>query len=199
MLALCSQEEPSGAAAARRALERLVMAEPQVERRIAAILAADMVGFSRLMAQDEEATLAALNACRAVIEKLVPPSRPRVRQRRRQRGRGVRKRRRGGPGGARDPGGDRRDQRRAAAPEMGPVSDRRQPRRRHGRPGQPARRRRQRRRPPRSPGRARRPLDLGQRLRSGRGQVRPGVRVHRPADPAQLRALDPRLPLAPGQ
>jgi class 3 adenylate cyclase len=78
MLALCSQEEPSGAAAARRALERLVMAEPQVERRIAAILAADMVGFSRLMAQDEEATLAALNACRAVIEKLVARHRGRV-------------------------------------------------------------------------------------------------------------------------
>ncbi len=47
------------------------MSEPQVERRIAAILAADMVGFSRLMEQDEEATLATLNACRALIDELV--------------------------------------------------------------------------------------------------------------------------------
>ncbi len=54
------------------------MTEPQVERRIAAILAADMVGFSRLMARDEEATLAALNACRALIEKLVARHRGRV-------------------------------------------------------------------------------------------------------------------------
>jgi adenylate cyclase len=54
------------------------MTEPQVERRIAAILAADMVGFSRLMARDEEATLAALNACRALIEKLVAWHRGRV-------------------------------------------------------------------------------------------------------------------------
>ncbi len=54
------------------------MTEPQVERRIAAILAADMVGFSRLMARDEEATLAALNACRALIEKLVARYRGRV-------------------------------------------------------------------------------------------------------------------------
>jgi adenylate cyclase len=59
-------------------VDQLVMAEPQVERRIAAILAADMVGFSRLMARDEEATLAALNACRAVIEELVARHRGRV-------------------------------------------------------------------------------------------------------------------------
>jgi adenylate cyclase len=79
MLALCSQEELNdAAAAARRALDRLVMTEPQVERRIAAILAADMVGFSRLMARDEEATLAALNACRTLIEKVVAHHRGRV-------------------------------------------------------------------------------------------------------------------------
>jgi len=40
------------------------MAEARVERRLAAILAADVVGYSRLMGKDEEGTLAALKACR---------------------------------------------------------------------------------------------------------------------------------------
>jgi adenylate cyclase len=40
------------------------MAEARVERRLAAILAADVAGYSRLMGTDEEATLAALKACR---------------------------------------------------------------------------------------------------------------------------------------
>jgi adenylate cyclase len=40
------------------------MAEARVERRLAAILAADVDGYSRLMGVDEEGTLAALKACR---------------------------------------------------------------------------------------------------------------------------------------
>ena len=36
------------------------MAKARVERRLAAILAADVVGYSRLMGVDEEGTLAAL-------------------------------------------------------------------------------------------------------------------------------------------
>jgi adenylate cyclase len=36
----------------------------RVERELAAILAADVAGYSRLMGQDEEGTLAALKACR---------------------------------------------------------------------------------------------------------------------------------------
>src|SRR5271167_3811880 len=40
------------------------MAEARIERRLAAILAADVAGYSRLMAVDEEGTLAALKACR---------------------------------------------------------------------------------------------------------------------------------------
>src|ERR1022692_1332128 len=40
------------------------MAEVRVERRLAAILAADVAGYSRLMGVDEEGTLAALKACR---------------------------------------------------------------------------------------------------------------------------------------
>jgi adenylate cyclase len=40
------------------------MAEAHVERRLAAVLAADVAGYSRLMGVDEEGTLAALKACR---------------------------------------------------------------------------------------------------------------------------------------
>ncbi len=49
-----------------------------MERRLAAILAADVVGYSRLMEADEEATLATLNAYREVIDKLVADHRGRV-------------------------------------------------------------------------------------------------------------------------
>src|SRR5271154_7593886 len=40
------------------------MTEKRVERRLAAILAADVAGYSRLMGEDEEGTLAALKAIR---------------------------------------------------------------------------------------------------------------------------------------
>src|SRR5260221_14564862 len=40
------------------------MSEERVERRLAAILAADVAGYSRLMGDDEEGTLAALKAIR---------------------------------------------------------------------------------------------------------------------------------------
>ena len=40
------------------------MSERRVERRLAAILAADVAGYSRLMGEDEEGTLAALRAIR---------------------------------------------------------------------------------------------------------------------------------------
>lgn len=49
-----------------------------MERRLAVILAADVVGYSRLMAGDEEATLATLNAYRAAIDDLVAVHRGRV-------------------------------------------------------------------------------------------------------------------------
>jgi len=48
------------------------MAEGRVKRRLAAVLAADVVGYSRLMEQDEAGTLATLKARRrAVVEPLV--------------------------------------------------------------------------------------------------------------------------------
>ena len=43
------------------------MAEARVERRLAAIVAADVAGYSRLMGADEVGTLAALKALRREI------------------------------------------------------------------------------------------------------------------------------------
>jgi adenylate cyclase len=40
------------------------MAKARIERRLAAILAADIAGYSRLMGLDEEGTLAAVKTCR---------------------------------------------------------------------------------------------------------------------------------------
>src|SRR5215510_8081703 len=55
------------------------MAEERVQRRRAAILAADVVGYSRLMEQDEAGTLAALADCRkAILEPLLTKYRGRV-------------------------------------------------------------------------------------------------------------------------
>jgi adenylate cyclase len=49
----------------------LNMENAGVIRKLAVILAADVVGYSRLMAADEESTLATLNACRQVIEDVI--------------------------------------------------------------------------------------------------------------------------------
>ena len=55
------------------------MAEERVQRRLAAILAADVVGYSRLMGEDEEGTLAALTAHLAqLIEPCITEHRGRV-------------------------------------------------------------------------------------------------------------------------
>src|SRR5882724_2273845 len=47
------------------------MAVDRVQRRMAAILAADVVGYSRLMGKDEEGTLATLKTYRAIIDGLI--------------------------------------------------------------------------------------------------------------------------------
>ena len=44
--------------------------ESLINRRLAAILAADIAGYSRLMAQDEIGTLTRLKACRAIVDRL---------------------------------------------------------------------------------------------------------------------------------
>ncbi len=49
-----------------------------MERRLAAILAADVVGYSRLMGVNEEATLQRLNACRSIIDRLINEHQGRV-------------------------------------------------------------------------------------------------------------------------
>src|SRR5436309_7861458 len=55
------------------------MAEGRVERRLAAILAADVAGYSRLMGADEEGTLAALKAYRReLIEPKIAEHRGRI-------------------------------------------------------------------------------------------------------------------------
>ncbi len=46
------------------------MAEERVQRRLAAILVADVVGYSRLVGMDEEGTIARLKALR---EELIDP------------------------------------------------------------------------------------------------------------------------------
>ena len=51
----------------KRNLDLATMDGKQVQRRLAAILAADVVGYSRLMGQDEGATLARLKALRREI------------------------------------------------------------------------------------------------------------------------------------
>src|ERR1700693_2297911 len=50
----------------------------RVARRLTTILAADIAEYSRLMRADEDATMRALGACRAVIDRLVAEHRGRI-------------------------------------------------------------------------------------------------------------------------
>jgi class 3 adenylate cyclase len=56
------------------------MAEPAqpIERRLAAIFAADVAGYSRLMEQDEVGTLRTLTAHRDVMDRLIAQHRGRI-------------------------------------------------------------------------------------------------------------------------
>jgi len=49
-----------------------------VKRKLAAIFAANIAGYSRLMARDEVDTLARLKACRAIIDRLIEAHRGRI-------------------------------------------------------------------------------------------------------------------------
>jgi len=49
-----------------------------VERKLAAIFAADIAGYNRSMARDEVGTLARLKACRAIIDGLIASHRGRI-------------------------------------------------------------------------------------------------------------------------
>src|SRR5262245_58667123 len=67
-----SSENPIESLALRSLKAVAHMAEERVQRRLAAILAADVVGYSRLMEREEAATLAGLKARRKeVLEPLV--------------------------------------------------------------------------------------------------------------------------------
>ncbi len=52
--------------------------DPTVDRRLAAILSADVVGYSRLMAEDEAATVRTLTDYREVVATLIRQHRGRV-------------------------------------------------------------------------------------------------------------------------
>ena len=54
------------------------MAVDPVERKLAAIFAADIAGYSRLMARDEVGTLARLKVCRAIIDEVIALHRGRI-------------------------------------------------------------------------------------------------------------------------
>src|SRR5207248_2753455 len=49
-----------------------------VERKLAAIFAADIAGYSRLMARDEIGTLARLKGCRGIVDGLIAAHRGRI-------------------------------------------------------------------------------------------------------------------------
>ncbi len=54
------------------------MAEPRVDQRLAAVLAADVAGYSRLMGDDERATIATLDEMRGVFKEQVEANRGRI-------------------------------------------------------------------------------------------------------------------------
>src|ERR1700724_297388 len=54
------------------------MAVHSVERKLPAAFAADIAGYSRLMARDEVSTLARLKACRTIIDGLIASHRGRI-------------------------------------------------------------------------------------------------------------------------
>ena len=55
------------------------MVEPRIQRRLAAIAIADVVGYSRMMGRDESGTLAAINACtRQIVEPVVAEHQGRI-------------------------------------------------------------------------------------------------------------------------
>src|SRR4051794_27079815 len=57
---------------------RMPPQEQQIERRLAAIFAADVEGYSRLMNRDEVATFRALTDCRELMDRLIARHRGRI-------------------------------------------------------------------------------------------------------------------------
>ena len=67
LLPSCRSEAHAFARSARKQGRELLMIEQRINRRLAAILAADVVGYSRLMGADEAGTLAALKRHRGAV------------------------------------------------------------------------------------------------------------------------------------
>jgi len=149
------------------------MEAPPLERRLVAILAADVEGYSRLMHGDEEATMATLSACRALADELIAQHRGRI----------------ANTAGdsvlaefasvldarGRDPSGASKGQRRRAARTPDALPDRRQCRRRHGQGRRHLPRRRERHCSARGAGQGRRDLHLAGRARSPASSRRHGL------------------------
>ena len=172
------------------------MATARVERRLSAILAADVVGYSRLMERDEAGTLARLKAHRGeLVDPLVAGHRGRVVK---LMGDGAlcRIRQRRGCGRVRggDPGRHGRAGNRPARGRARPLPRRDQPRRRDRRGRGHLRRRSERRRPARAAGRARRDRGLRHRLRPPPRRARPRVRAAWRAAPQEHRTAGQGLP-----
>ena len=66
------------AGALSREMAKTTMEAPPLERKLVAILAADVVGYSRLMHDDEERTLATLTAHRAIVDELIANGRGQI-------------------------------------------------------------------------------------------------------------------------
>ena len=147
-----------------------------LRQRLATILAADVAGYSRLMQSDERATIAALDAARAVFARIVAANQGRVIDMAGDSVLAVFDTAIGVGRRARGPAHARGGRRRARGPPHA-LSHRRAPRRRH-REGrrQRLRRRRQHRRAARGAGRARRDRRLGADAVGGARQARRDVR-----------------------
>ena len=48
----------------------LIMSEKKIDRKIAVIFVTDVVGFSKLMESNEDATLQSFRACKEILDKL---------------------------------------------------------------------------------------------------------------------------------
>ena len=155
---------------------------PRVERKLAAILAADVVGYSRLVGADEQGTLDRLKAHRKeLVEPLVAEHGGRVVK---LMGDGILCEFPSAVHAVTCAVAIQRGmaEREAATPRpTHPVPHRHQRRRRRPRGRRYPRRRGQRRRAARGPGRAGRGLHRPQRAQPGQRQDRPSLRAHGPA------------------
>ncbi len=175
------------------------MAEEHTNRRLAAILAADVVGYSRMMGADEAGTLAALKRHReAVFDPTVAEHGGRVVK---LIGDGTLVEFSSVVDAVNCALAIQRAVK-AASPSNGREhrpQDRRQPRRRHHRRRRHLRRRRQRRRAAGAAGRARRRLRLLHRQRKRRQPHRRRLQGRRRGDGQEHRPADPRVEVASGQ